>query len=92
MPPKVKVTKEDIINTALEMYREKGGASINARSIAASLGCSTQPIFSNFDNMDKLNSAVMQLAYEHYYGFCLFYYEIFKLAFRIVSAGKAVVL
>ena len=62
MPPKVKVTKEDIINTALEMYREKGGASINARSIAASLGCSTQPVFSNFASMVEVREAVIEAA------------------------------
>ncbi len=69
MPPKVKVTKEDIINTALEMYREKGGASINARSIAASLGCSTQPVFSNFATMEELQDALVSSAYELYLGF-----------------------
>ena len=66
MPPKVKITKEDIIKTALEMYREKGGASINARSIAASLGCSTQPVFSNFATMEELQQEVIAAAYEHY--------------------------
>ena len=69
MPPKVKVTKEDIIKTALEMYREKGGASINARSIAASLGCSTQPVFSNFATMEEIQSALVAAAYELYLGF-----------------------
>ena len=69
MPPKVKVTKEDIIKTALEMYRESGGEAINARSIAAAIGCSTQPVFSNFATMEELQSALVSAAYELYLGF-----------------------
>lgn len=69
MPPKVKITKEDIINTAVELVRTSGEQAINARSIAASLNCSTQPIFSNFVTMEELQSAVISNAYERYLGF-----------------------
>ncbi|MBO7740226.1 MAG: TetR/AcrR family transcriptional regulator [Clostridia bacterium] len=62
MPPKVKVTKENIIKTALSLVREQGDAALNARSIAAALGCSTQPIFSNFATMDALYRAVIDEA------------------------------
>ena len=51
MPPKVKVSKEEIINTAISLIRKSGASAVNARSIAAELGCSTQPIFSNFASM-----------------------------------------
>lgn len=54
MPPKIKITEDDILNAAVEITREKGIASVNAREIARSLGCSIQPIFRNFENMDKL--------------------------------------
>ncbi|MBR6650802.1 MAG: TetR/AcrR family transcriptional regulator [Clostridia bacterium] len=54
MPPKVKITKEDIIKTAIDIVRDKGAEAINARNVAAVLNCSTQPIFSNFENMDEL--------------------------------------
>ena len=69
MPPKVRITKEDIIETALGMLRENGGDCINARSIAARLGCSTQPIFSNFSSMEELEGAVTEAAYELYFAF-----------------------
>ena len=58
MPPKVKVTKEDIINAAVDIVRSSGAQSINARTVAATLNCSTQPIFSNFATMDQLRFAV----------------------------------
>lgn len=69
MPPRVKITKEEIVKTALELVRESGAQSINARAIAAALNCSTQPIFSNFTTMEKLQEAVIATAYEHYLGY-----------------------
>ena len=66
MPPKVKVTREDIVNTAVDIVREAGVASLNARTVAAQLGCSTQPIFSNFATMDELRAVVIQQAYALY--------------------------
>lgn len=69
MPPKVKITKEDIIQTALELLRQNGDGAINARSIASALGCSTQPIFSNFSTMEELQKAALANAYELYLDF-----------------------
>ena len=60
MPPKVKVTKEEIINAAVDIVRKNGVDAINARNIAAVLNCSTQPIFSNFATMDDLRIAVIE--------------------------------
>lgn len=36
--------------------------AINARSIAKKLGCSTQPIYQSFQNMDDLKEAMTQQA------------------------------
>ena len=69
MPPKVKITKEDIVRVAMNLVRKNGGAALNARNIAAALNCSTQPIFSNFVTMEELQRAVEAAAYEHYLGF-----------------------
>ena len=62
MPPKVKITKEDIVNKAIHIVRRDGAEALNARSIAAALNCSTQPIFSNFATMDELRLAVIEAA------------------------------
>ena len=58
MPPKVKITKEDIVNAAVEIVRLGGAQAINARTVASALNCSTQPVFSNFATMDELRLAV----------------------------------
>lgn len=62
MPPKVKVTKEDIVNAAVDIVRHNGAQVLNARTIATALGCSTQPVFSNFATMDELRLAVVERA------------------------------
>lgn len=69
MPPKIKISKEDIIKTAVELVRENGAGAINARAVAAALDCSTQPIFSNFATMGDLQKAVICTAYEMYLDF-----------------------
>ncbi len=62
MPPKVKVSKEDIIDVAVDIVRKSGAQAINARMIASMLNCSTQPVFSNFATMDDLRLAVVEKA------------------------------
>lgn len=69
MPPKVKVAREDIIKMAVQLVRNSGAEAINARAIASELGCSTQPIFSNFKSMEELFDATVAVAYEIYLGF-----------------------
>ena len=64
MPPKIKTTKEEIITAAVEIVRELGAGEINARTIAARLNCSTQPVFSNFASMEELRFAVVERADE----------------------------
>lgn len=62
MPPKVKITNDDIIKAAVEIVRKKGEAQLNARTVAKELNCSTQPIFSNFGSMEQLKLAVINFA------------------------------
>ena len=64
MPPKIRVTKDDIISAAVEIVRSKGAQAINARAVAAELNCSTQPVYSNFATIDELRLAVVDKAEE----------------------------
>lgn len=66
MPPKIKVTKEKIVDAALDIVRASGAEAVNARTVAAALDCSTQPVFSNFATMEELRLAVMQKAAKLY--------------------------
>lgn len=64
MPPRVKITKEYIIDTAIDMI--KRGEELNARGIAQKLNCSTQPVFSNFKAMEELRDDVLKKCQEIY--------------------------
>lgn len=60
-----------ILDTAFAMTREEGFANVTARKVAAKAGCSTQPIFRVYKNMDELWGAVYDRAagfFEDYYG------------------------
>lgn len=62
MPAIKKISKEAIIDAAVDVLREGGAAAINARSVAKKLGCSTQPIYLSFQNMDDLKADMTQRA------------------------------
>ncbi|MBR5478908.1 MAG: TetR/AcrR family transcriptional regulator [Clostridia bacterium] len=64
MPPKVRITKDSIIDAAIGIVRSYGVQGVNARTIASVLKCSTQPIFSNFETMEELHIAVVLRANE----------------------------
>lgn len=62
MPPKSKITKEQIIEQAFIMLKEEGYPSITARKLANALNCSTQPIYHLFANMEDLKKELYKKA------------------------------
>lgn len=66
MPPKIKITADDIINAAVSIVCTSGIEGLNARALAAQLNCSTQPIFRDFCSMEEIKQAVLKRANEIY--------------------------
>ncbi|MEG0893126.1 MAG: TetR/AcrR family transcriptional regulator [Oscillospiraceae bacterium] len=62
MPTKQKITKEMILESAYELVRERGIDSVNSRNVTNLIGCSTQPIFSQFSTMEELRKGVFKYA------------------------------
>ena len=62
MPPKCKFTKQEVVQAALEMTRERGIGAVTARALGERLGASSRPIFSLFQSMQEVQQAVMQSA------------------------------
>jgi len=62
MPPSTKITKEMILEAGYELVITSGIESVNSRSIAKMLGCSTQPIFSQFPSMEELRQGIHNYA------------------------------
>lgn len=66
MPPKEKLTKQDIVSGAVELIRRKGIKALNARALAEELDCSTMPLFRNFQGMEEIRRAAMERIGEIY--------------------------
>lgn len=54
MGRKTQVTKEMILDGAFALLKEEGYHALNYRSVSARVGCSTQPIAWQFENLDGL--------------------------------------
>lgn len=65
MPPKLRITREMILEAALAIARESGIGAVNARAIAERLGCSTQPVLYQFSSMEELRREVYRMADEY---------------------------
>jgi len=65
MARKVTITREVILESALQMLIDEGFASITVYSLAKRIGCSTQPIVWQFENMEGLREALSRYAEEY---------------------------
>lgn len=65
MPSSPKIPKELILEHALKMLIRDGYESINIKSLAEEIGCSTQPISWHFKNMDGLRNALSEYARDY---------------------------
>ena len=70
MARKETITKDYLFETAFQMLRDEGIENITARKLAAKAGCSTQPIFRLYSNMEELWQELFERAvdyFEEYY-------------------------
>ena len=69
MPPRTRYTRDDLLSAALALVRRDGMDALNARSLAHELGCSTQPLFREFDSMAEIKQEVYKRAFDVYSGY-----------------------
>ena len=60
MPAIKKINKEDIVKACMEIIRAEGIQSINARRVAKELGCSTQPIYYIYSNINEMKADALK--------------------------------
>lgn len=65
MARKVSISKDVILETALKMLIRDGYSAINIKTLAAEIGCSTQPLVWHFENMEGLRYALAQYARDY---------------------------
>ena len=62
MPPKPKITRDQVLDAAFDLVRTEGQGALNVRAVARRLGCSTQPILYTFATVEELKAAVYEKA------------------------------
>ena len=67
MPPKFKFTKEEIIQSSINLIRQKGWNTLSTRTLANELGSSARPIYSFFKSMGELEEELVKKAVELLY-------------------------
>lgn len=66
MPPQKRIFRQDILQAASSLVREQGPQALSVRNLAKKMGCSTQPIYSVFENMETLREELMAYVREQY--------------------------
>ena len=69
MPPKPKFTKEEIVQTALDVVSRKGVEALTAKELGSALGSSARPIFTVFSSMKEVQDAVRDAAMRRFESF-----------------------
>ena len=69
MPPKPKFTKEEIVQTALNIVSEKGVEALTAKELGSALGSSARPIFTVFSSMKEVQDEVRTAAMRRFESF-----------------------
>lgn len=61
-----KITRQKILEASIDVIKKYGYEKFSVRNIAKQLGCSTQPIYSEFGDKQKLEKAVYQESQKHH--------------------------
>lgn len=69
MPPKPRFTREEIVQTALDVVSRKGVEALTAKKLGDALGSSARPIFTVFTSMKEVQNAVRAAAMRRFESF-----------------------
>lgn len=87
MARKESITKEMLLEAAFELVKDEGIENLTARKLAVKAGCSTQPIFRTYKNMEEVSEEVFLKAMKYYND----YYKTYKKSSSVpfVDLGMA---
>ena len=88
MPKRPTTTRQDVIDGAFQLIREKGHEALSARNLASFLGCSTQPIMYQFPNMELLRDLVYQKADAFHSGYILADGDLLEIGLRYIRFAE----
>lgn len=81
MARKETITKKDIQDAAFDLVCEEGVKNLTARKLALKIGCSTQPIFRVYQNMEELTLEIFEKAKKYFADFYNAYPKLETLPF-----------
>lgn len=64
--PRQRITREIILDVAFKLARGGGSEQVVVKNVADEIGCSVQPVYSYFANMEALKEAVLGEAMKFY--------------------------
>ena len=82
----IKFSKEDILEKSVEFIKEKGYSNLTVRELAKYIGCSTQPIFKNYDNFEMYKEDLKFYLRKDYSSFIRKYIDIKDYLYTISYA------
>jgi len=82
----IKYSKEDILKKSVEFIKEEGYSKLTVRELAKYIGCSTQPIFKNYDNFDMYKQDLKLYLRKDYSDFVCKYIDINDYLYTISYA------
>lgn len=65
MGRKTQITKDTILETALQMLIRDGYGAITVKTLAAEIGCSTQPVVWHFESMSGFRKAFLEYCMDY---------------------------
>lgn len=84
--------KEELLKKGVEFIKEKGIENLNARDLAKYIGCSTQPIFRNYENMQEYKNELKKCMRDDYSNFINKYVDkdnyLFTISYAYVLYAK----
>ena len=86
MARKIKYSKEDILEKSVQFIKEQGYSKLTVRQLAKYIGCSTQPIFKNYENFDMYKEDLKQYLRKDYTTFIHKYIDIKDYLYTISYA------
>ena len=88
MPKKPTTTKEDMIEGAFRLIREKGHEALTVRNLASFLGCSTQPIMYQFPDTDVLKDLTYRKADSFHSEYILAGTDLLDIGIRYIRFAR----
>ena len=82
MARKETITKQMIKDGAFNLLREEGAEAVTARKLATAVGCSTQPIFRVYANMDELLLELYEDSKQYYEQYCAKFKKEYDIPFE----------